>query len=142
MTNKVQEGQIIEYSNAGSAIASGDVVVLGDRVGVAISDIAATTGKGSVSLVGVYSLDADNANAFAVGDQLYWDGSELTQTPDDNTYVGMCVEAKVEAGTTAKVLLQPHPKKAAFVANASAGDAAEINALRDAMIEAGIMSAS
>ena len=139
MRNKIQNGAIMEYANSGSAIASGDVVVLGDRVGVAVTDIPATTGKGSVDMSGVFELPSDTGTSYAQGDELYWDGTQLTKTATGNTPAGLCFEAKISGGTTAKVMLQPHPKRAAKVVDASSGSAAEINAIRDALIAAGIM---
>ena len=57
MTSKyVQPGKVLQYANAGSAIAAGDVVVIGKILGVALVDIAASTGVGSVMIEGVFTL--------------------------------------------------------------------------------------
>lgn len=103
-----QPGRIIKYTNTGSAISSGDVIVIGNQIGIAFTDIDATTGTGSVCLEGVYALDAVNDAAFALGDSLYWDAgaSKLTKASSGNTPAGICIEAKAEAGTTGKVRLQ------------------------------------
>lgn len=134
----------MDYQNSGSAISSGDVVVLGDRIGIAKTDIAATTGKGTVELEGVYELTSDTGTTYAQGDQLFWDAgnSRLTKTGTGNVPAGRAHEAKASVGTTALVNLQPQPKRAAFVANAASGSAAEIDALRDALIAAGLMKSS
>ena len=55
-TNFVQDGNVIDYSNSGSAISSGDLVVMGETLGVALVDIAATTGTGAVAVTGVYNF--------------------------------------------------------------------------------------
>jgi predicted RecA/RadA family phage recombinase len=141
MKNDVQNGHIIEYSNSGSAISSGAVVVLDQRIGIAITDIAASTGKGSVQLDGVFQLTSDTGTAYAQGDRLFWDvgNSRLTKTGTGNIPAGVCVLAKESATAVARVRLSDHPKQAAKVADASSGSAAEINALRDALIAAGYM---
>jgi predicted RecA/RadA family phage recombinase len=116
MTNYQQPGEIMEYSNSGSAIDSGDVVVLGDRIGIAMVDIAATTGTGSLALCGVYELASDTGTAYSQGDKLYWSGTQLTKTAAGNTPAGTAFEAKASGGTSAKVRLEPHDQRAANVA--------------------------
>lgn len=141
MTNYKQPGKSMEYTNAGSAIASGAIVPLVDRCGVAVADIAASTGKGTLMLEGIFELPKDGDEAFSQGDELYHDASDgtVTKTAAGNTPCGIAVKAELSAAVTAQVKLQPHPKRAAHVADASAGSAAEINALRDALIAAGLM---
>lgn len=71
-----QIGQTINYSNAGSAIAAGDIVVMGNLIGVAVVDIAATTGTGAVAVEGVFSgVPKVTAAVFVQGEKLIWDVS-------------------------------------------------------------------
>jgi predicted RecA/RadA family phage recombinase len=118
MTNFVQAGEIMEYNNSGSAIESGDVVVIGNRVGIAIVDIAATSGVGSVLMEGVFSLSKDPDEAFSQGDDLFYDSSDdtFTKTATGNKYAGYAFEASASDATSCKVKLQPGPKQAAIVA--------------------------
>jgi predicted RecA/RadA family phage recombinase len=118
MDNFVQPGHSVEYSNSGSAIESGDVVVMGDRCGVALTDIAATTGTGTVNLSGVYTLAKDNDEAISQGAMLYFDSSDstVTATAAGNTPIGVAHEAATETSTSCKVRLVEHPKRAANVA--------------------------
>lgn len=78
-TSKVQEGAVIEYTNTGSAISSGDVVVIGNAndamLGVALTDIAATTGVGSFAIEGVWELPAASAAVITAGERIMWDVS-------------------------------------------------------------------
>ena len=53
-TNYVNEGTVITYSNSGSAISSGDVVVVGEQIGIALSDIA-NGASGSVAIAQISS---------------------------------------------------------------------------------------
>lgn len=144
MKNLIQKGEIMEYANAGSAILSGGVVVLGNRIAIANEAIAASTGSGSVQLEGVFSLPSITSGAFVQGEELFWDAgnTRLTNIGTGSIPAGTCFEAKASSTATAKVLLEPVVKRVEHLADASAGSAAEINALRDALILAGIMKSS
>jgi len=119
----VQEGETIEYANAGAAILSGAVVAIGNQVGVAEVDIAATTGSGSVQMCGVFSLAKVGSQAWAQGDLVFWDKTNLrftkTASSDADLAAGIAWEA-VGSGageTTGKVkLLSAAGRKAAIVA--------------------------
>ena len=78
--NYVGEGDVLEYT-AGAAVASGAVVVIGKRIGVALGDIAAGA-VGSVSVKTVWKLNKLATDVVAQGDLLYWDAanSHLTTT--------------------------------------------------------------
>lgn len=118
MNNYKQPGQIMEYSNSGSAISSGDPVVIGNRIGVAITDIAATSGVGSVQMEGVFELDKDGDESFTQGDALFFDSSDstLTKTATGNKWAGYAFEAAAEAATKCRVKLEAMPKQATNVA--------------------------
>jgi predicted RecA/RadA family phage recombinase len=138
MTKYVQPGERMEYANAGSAISSGDVVVIGDRIGIALTDIAATSGTGTVELCGVYELAAISTGAFVQGEALYWDASagKLTNVGTANTPAGTAFEAKASSAALARVRLQPSPERMpvqAAVATADGSDAATTQALANAL---------
>jgi predicted RecA/RadA family phage recombinase len=86
MTTKVvQDGNTYEYTNAGSAISSGDPVAVGTVsafLGIAANDIAASTGVGTLIVEGVVTLPKVTAAVFAAGDQVLWDSS--VSKVDDN----------------------------------------------------------
>lgn len=73
-TNYVQNGEVLAYTNAGSAISSGDVVVIGNLVGIALTDIA-TDETGSVALEGVFTVPKVSAAVIAQGEKVIWDAS-------------------------------------------------------------------
>lgn len=108
MLNFINEGHRMPYTNGTSAvIASGDVVVLNsDRCAISLNDIA-ISGQGVLAMEGVYERPAVNNAAFDVGDKLYWDATagKLTKTSTDNSYAGICWEAKTTTATTAKFRL-------------------------------------
>ena len=72
-TTAVQRGDVIDYT-AGSTIASGDVVVIGNIIGVALTDIA-NGSTGSVATRGVFTVPKVSAAVIAQGESLVWDVS-------------------------------------------------------------------
>lgn len=103
-----KEGDNLAWTNGtGSAVAVGEIVPLKGRVFVAADAIAATA-DGTLYSKGAFSFPAVNTEAFAFGDRLYWNaGTGKVQKTVTITYAGVCVEAKLQAGTTAKVVIGP-----------------------------------
>jgi predicted RecA/RadA family phage recombinase len=113
-TSYVQRGNAITYSNAGSAIAAGDVVVMGHTIGVALADIAATTGTGPVAVEGVFTVPKVSAAEFAQGEKLVWDATEgafddsaAVAESGDITGAAIAMAAGSNGETTAAVKLTP-----------------------------------
>jgi len=81
--NKVQEGKVITWTNGtGSAVVSGQVVVVGQVLGVALVDIASTA-SGSVQIRdGVFNVPKVSGAVIAQGGSLSWDASAAAF--DDN----------------------------------------------------------
>jgi len=73
-TNYMQDGKVIQWTNGGSAVSSGDVVVIGGLIGVALVDIA-NGGTGSVQVDGVFNLPKVDAAVIAQGESLVYDVS-------------------------------------------------------------------
>jgi predicted RecA/RadA family phage recombinase len=148
MTNYKQPGDIMEYSNSSTAISSGDPVVIGNRLGVAITDIAATTGVGSVQMVGVFQLDKDADESFTQGDALFYDASDstLTKTATGNTWAGYAFEGAETSATSCRVKLEPSPKQMpvqdASVAADTAAMVVDFNLLLGKLKAAGYMANS
>jgi len=116
MTTKyVQDGNTIDYSNTGAAIASGDPVVIKDtKTGmlcVARDDIAATTGTGVLNTTGVHILPKVSAAVIAQGGAVYWDASAAkvdddAATPATGDFLcGTAWEAAGNGVTTIRVKL-------------------------------------
>jgi predicted RecA/RadA family phage recombinase len=105
MTNQIACGDVFDYIAAG-AIAAGQVVVMTDTVGVAVSS-GVSGDTIAVSFEGVYILPANNTQAFTIGQKLYWDATNnvITTTPTSNTFAGYAFIAKLTAGVTAQVRL-------------------------------------
>jgi len=104
-TNFVQDGGVINYSNSGSAISAGDVVVVGNQIGVALVDIAATSGVGAVAMEGVFDLPKVDAAVIAQGEGLVWDVSagefdDGSATPATGDVSVCCVAWEALGATT------------------------------------------
>lgn len=98
MTTKfVQPGEVIDYT-AGTNIASGQVVLMGARIGVALKAIA-NGETGPVQVTGVFNIAKLSTDNMAQGALLYWDNtnSRLTTTASGNTLAGFAAAA---AGAT------------------------------------------
>lgn len=73
-SNYVQPGKVITWTNAGTAVSSGDVVVIGKILGVALEDIA-NGASGEVAIDGVFDVPKVSAAVIAQGENLTWDAS-------------------------------------------------------------------
>ena len=114
-TNYIQDGCVLDYT-AGADISSGDVVVIGTLIGVALDDIA-NGAVGPVQIKGVFELPAVSAAVIGVGETLVWDVSAgafdddqaTPATGDVSGASAVCVEASGNGDTTVKVLLTGVP---------------------------------
>lgn len=109
MNNFVQDGKNIDYVNTGSAIAAGAVIEIpGVGCGVAVSDIAATTGVGPMRIEGVVRVAKETGTgAVTVGQKLYWDSgnSRVTLTKSSNTLMGFAAAPALTGDATVDVKL-------------------------------------
>jgi predicted RecA/RadA family phage recombinase len=84
------EIRTVTYTNTGSAISSGDVVVLGGtdakkcRVGVALEDIAASSGTGQVAISGCWTFPKTAIAVIKQGESVAWDSNP--GAIDDNAF--------------------------------------------------------
>lgn len=114
MSDYRQEGKVLEFSNGtGSDIAAGDVVVMGDTVGIALADIADGE-SGSVLVEGVVANQPKTTGtAWSQGAVLDWDASagEFTDgaTPATGDVIGCGIAAADAASgdATGSVKLTP-----------------------------------
>lgn len=119
-TNYVQPGDVIDWTNGGTAVSSGDPVVIGSNgdavVGIALVDIA-NGATGSVATEGVYSVPKVDAAVIAAGELVIWDASagafdDNAATPASGDVSGgaWAIEGKgATTGETIKVKLTGVP---------------------------------
>lgn len=145
MKNYIQEGKTLTLT-APYAVASGAGFQVGRifAVATAAADNAATV-EGATE--GVFELTKVGSQAWTVGAAIYWDNgnTRCTTVGTGSLLIGTAVEA-VGSGageTLGKVRLNGMPNPvAANVADAASGSAGEINALRDALVAAGLMASA
>jgi len=99
------EGNSIDYTPAAD-VAAGDVVVIGELVGVAKLDIKANT-LGALAVTGVFDFAkaTGGGTAISAGANCYWDDTNnvATTTATGNKLIGKCVKAAADAGATVRV---------------------------------------
>lgn len=104
MTTKfVQPGEVIDYT-AGANIASGQVVLMGARIGVALKAIP-NGETGPVQVTGVFNIAKLSTDNMAQGALLYWDNtnSRLTTTASGNTLAGFAAAAAAASTTSVNI---------------------------------------
>ena len=102
-TNFVQPGEVIDYT-AGANIASGQVVLMGARIGVALKAIA-NGETGPMQVTGVFNIAKLSTDNMAQGALLYWDNtnSRLTTTASGNTLAGFAAAAAAATTTSVNI---------------------------------------
>lgn len=101
MKNFVQNGDIIHVVISGSAVVSGQVLKIGNVIGVATKD-GAIGDTVAFSVSGVYSLVKVTTDVVTQGALMYWDDTakKVTITATSNTLVGPAWEAAGNGVTT------------------------------------------
>jgi len=104
-TNYIQPGDVCEYT-AGANIASGDLVALNNRAGVALTAIA-NGATGSVALTGVYTVPKTAGVTWSIGQAIYVIAATgiATVTATGNVPAGFAFAAATEGATTGQLLL-------------------------------------
>jgi len=99
------DGGAVDYTPS-SDVTAGDVIVQGQLVGVAKSDIDANV-QGALAVEGVFDFPkADGSGtAISAGAKVYWDDTndQATETAGANVYIGKVVEAATDDDTTVRV---------------------------------------
>lgn len=108
MKNFIETGKTIDYTVVGADVASGEIVVVGDMVGVAVT--GAPIGE-TITLAthGVYNLPKASG-ALAQGTKAYVKieaevGKSIVGAPSGNTFVGYVWAAAASGDATVSVKL-------------------------------------
>jgi len=113
MKNFLQLGQVLTYAEPsnGTKRNSGDVVKVGDSVGIAVTDIQ-TGGEGELLMDGVVSVDKVSGSAWSLGDKLDWDASNnafgkgITSATGDVLGCAIAAQSAASGDTSGYVKLQ------------------------------------
>ena len=91
--NYIQEGEVLDFV-AAAALLAGAVVLMGKRIGVALSDTAIGA-TGTAAMEGVFKINKLATDVVAQGDLLYWDAanSRLTTTAAGSVLAGYATAA-------------------------------------------------
>lgn len=108
MKNFIEEGKTIDYTVAGAAVTSGEIVVVGDMAGVAVTG-AAIGETITLATDGVYELPK-GVGALAQGTKAYVKiepevGKSIVGAASGNTFVGYVWAAASSADATVAVKL-------------------------------------
>ena len=144
MQSQGENAGVIPYTNTtGSAIASGGVIDLTHRVGVALVAIAASA-NGSVAVAGVFVL-AKDSSTIGQNDEVYWDvsASKVTTTQGaGDPRLGIAVAAAGTSASYVRVEINaPRTVGDAVIgsgAGDAAGNAAAIQSILEELEQAGI----
>lgn len=100
-----QRGETLDFVNStGKVIEANTIIVLGQRMGVAGTEIPAGE-KGTVHVEGIYSFPKAKSTAITAGALVYWDKENncLTTTSTSNILAGYAAEAAGENDATVLV---------------------------------------
>lgn len=100
-----QRGETLDFVNStGKVIEANTIIVLGQRMGVAGTEIPAGE-KGTVHVEGIYSFPKAKPTAITAGALVYWDETNncLTTTSTSNILAGYAAEAAGENDATVLV---------------------------------------
>ncbi len=114
MQNFISEGGTLDWTNGtGNPVLSGQAVVAGHTIGVAVTDIAPGA-MGALKIGGVYTLPKVSGAVFVKGEKLIWDASagafdDSAATPASGDITGGAIAwaAGADGETTATVKLTP-----------------------------------
>jgi predicted RecA/RadA family phage recombinase len=103
MKTYLQDGTRIDFT-AGADVASGAGVLIGVRMGVAVSDVP-NGAVGVAAMSGVFELPKLSTDVVAIGVLLYWDNTNkrITVTSSGNTLAGYAFEAAGNGVATVKI---------------------------------------
>lgn len=151
MFNLIADGNVATIT-AAADIASGDVVIVGGLIGIAVTDIAEDE-TGAINLKGAYTVAKTTGEAFSQGDRLYYDTDTLKTTKvvtADTIYIGKAFADALSADTTSVVLLErdadvfggvvidpqssPGLVGTQTVADATGNTTGDINGIKDAIM--------
>lgn len=109
----IKDGDTLDYLNGGTALSSGDVLVFGNMLSVALEDIG-TSMTGSTKNSGVFDLPKNTSVAFTQGELVVWDASAsefqsagFATATGDVSGGAVAVQAAGTADTTGRIKLLP-----------------------------------
>ncbi len=103
MKNFVQPGDVISVA-APANVNAGAAVLVGSLFGVAVNT-ALSGAQVEIAVTGVFDLPKTAAQAWTVGQLLYWSGTAVTNVASTNKLIGVAAAAALSADTIGRVRL-------------------------------------
>lgn len=103
MASYVQDGDLLDYT-PGSAVAAGEVVVIGSLVAVAPRPIAANA-LGALAIDGVWSMPCASGATGAQGSAINWYATSGVAHASTGVAAGKLAKARLADDTTVHVIL-------------------------------------
>ena len=106
MKNFISYGDLVDFT-ASADVASGDFVLLSAGLYGFATNAIANGAKGVLKCKGIFDVSKTSAQAWSVGDTVYWDNTNkvFTTTSSGNTKVGVAVLAAVNPSSTGRIRL-------------------------------------
>lgn len=106
MKNYVRFGNSVPATAPAGGVSSGDGVLLGSLFGVATAD-AAEGEPYEAAVVGVFTLPKVSAQAWTVGQKIYWSAADAacTTTASGNTLIGAAFAPAANPSASGEVRL-------------------------------------
>lgn len=99
----IQRGESLDYANdTTSTIEANTVVTLGERIGIAGTDILPGA-TGDVHVAGVFEIKKTDSTEIAMGTTVYFDGEGITATASGNVKAGYAAKKSVAGANTIEI---------------------------------------
>jgi predicted RecA/RadA family phage recombinase len=104
----VDDGSAIELVATTARVAGAVVIYADDTIGI-VADTVALGERYNAWIRGKFQLAKNTGLPFAPGEDVYWDGTELTTVASSNTRIGVVARAASTTASKARILLnQPN----------------------------------
>ena len=103
MKNYVQDGLTIPVI-APANVSAGQGVLIGSLFGIANGD-ALSGAEVLINVRGVFDMAKTAAQAWTVGQLIYWSGTAATTVVGTNKLIGVCIRVELAAATVGRVRL-------------------------------------
>jgi predicted RecA/RadA family phage recombinase len=106
MKNFIETGEVLNVPAPSGGVLSGGVVIIGSLIGIAETTQAVGVTVAVVTK-GVFELPKVSAQAWAVGNPIYWDSGagNATTTSTSNTLLGYATEVAANPSSVGRVRL-------------------------------------
>lgn len=99
----IQRGESLDYVNeTTSTIEANTVVTLGERIGIAGTDILPGA-TGDVHVAGVFEIKKTDSTEIAMGTTVYFDGEGITATASGNVKAGYAAKKSAAGANTIEI---------------------------------------